>query len=284
MSRERHYIYISAAVAVIMGIILISQWAGGRRPNLPSFMQRQTLVRASTPAAAETASGLASEANHSPPSKKEMAERKPYVNPDAAALEMEPPPGNYGSLIPSLRGQAKNGNKDAAYVLARVLLDCYRVNKGERSGYGASDADPDRCKDVESVDRNEARYWLQSAAEKGVLAAQLLYWNAVSDLISQEDMFRDPQGIQVYKEKSLSFLAGAASQGSVNAMIMLSGAYADGVNAEKNMPLAYAYRYAAATIQPGLTDPSEMFQGELSNDQVAKAKSIGNEIVEKCCR
>lgn len=279
MARNRNLVYIGAGV----GALAITMFFVGRTP--PELPARHTAPPPSVSISPQSHSDI----QRAPASAVSTSAQANAIADRAAtnrdeAINIDPPRGDYSAMIPDLRERAKSGDAESAYTLSRILLDCLLVNKGKASGYGAANAAPDRCKGIEVSDANEARLWLQRAAENGVLAAQLLYWNSSSDLITPEDMFRDPKGVQEYKDKALSLLTSAASHGSVEAMIALSGAYSDGVNAEQNLQLAYAYRYAATLVRPDLTDPSTMFEGELSPDQVDKAKTIGNNIFSKCCR
>ena len=198
--------------------------------------------------------------------------------------EIEMPGGSYGEVMPGLRTAAHARNARAAYVLSRMLIDCFLVGRGQPSGFGSSNAD--RCNQVTVTDTHEAVQLLGQAADAGLVQAQLLYPDAVADLMTPTDMIRDPDAVKQYKERSMAYLASAARQGSAQALLQTASAYANGVMAERNLPMAYAYRYAVNQAFPELggDDPVLLYGGGLTDDQLSAAKRMGNTIFHQCCR
>ena len=210
----------------------------------------------------------------------------PFVDPDVKAFHFSAPPGRYKDALPTLMERAHSGDAEAAYILSRLLLDCYELQvKGNNvSDYGSREED--RCDGIPAPDPKEAIKWMEVAANKGLVDAELLFPTAAMGNISHTDAIRDPAHVQATKEESISLLAHAAAQGSANAMMQLSNAYARGILAEKNLPLAYAYLYAANTLHPEWRgdDPIDLYEGGLSADQVAKAKLDSENLLSQCCR
>lgn len=227
----------------------------------------------------------------SPPPAQEQGEsrgkeqsRVPYVNPDHDAFNFEAPIGRYSAVIPQLWKKAEGGDANAAYTLARLLIDCYLVGKGQQSGFGSND--PDRCTDTRVTDPGSALHWLEFAADKGLVSAQLLYPTIAADFMTSTDMIRNPALAKDYRERSMSYLTQAARAGSPNAMTQLSTAYSKGILTDQNTQLAYAYEYAAEVLSGGpIGDIQQAVGGtNMTPEQVAAAKNIGEKIIKQCCR
>lgn len=210
--------------------------------------------------------------------------RAPYVNPDHDAFNFEAPSGRYSAVIPQLWKKAEGGDANAAYTLARLLIDCYLVGKGQQSGFGSND--PDRCTDTRVTDPGSALHWLQFAADKGVISAQLLYPDTAAEFMTSTDMIKNPTLAQDYRERSMSYLTQAARAGSPAAMTQLSTAYSKGILTDQNTQLAYAYEYAAEVLSGGPIGDIQMAVGgmNMTPEQVAAAKNLGEKIIKQCCK
>lgn len=208
--------------------------------------------------------------------------------PDASGDEgqsdpaLRPPPGRYVDSVSSLRERAAKGDRDAAYVLAMALSDCYLTAKGQLAD---GNGDPARCNGLNATS-GEAIAQMQTAADRGLRAAQLIYPALTSELLTATDMIRDPAMVQDYKDRSMRYLLSAAEQGSGIAMMQLSGAYYRGIMTAPDLQLAYAYWYASAML-PGTgpsDDPRLIYGGNLTDEQIQAAQVLASKIYERCCQ
>jgi TPR repeat protein len=272
---KKKAVFATVAVVLIVAAWGLYRWAAPARSD----------AHASTPAAqarqdASVLQGAASRPKVTAKAAKDSKGANPLsMYRDINGSEFDIPKDNYVSVIPDLRARAEQGSAIDAYVLSRILVDCYLVNRGKESGYGAHDgAAPGRCANVDVKDSSEIRKWLAFAAEQGLLAAQLMYSPAVSLVMSQAEMLKDPSIVSDYKNNSMNFLQQAAANGSVEAMMGLASDYHDGIMMDQNIVLAYAYRYAAIDASGNnLMDPVNVW-GDLPANMLEEAKAIGKNI------
>ena len=216
-----------------------------------------------------------------PASPARKAPGQPFVDPDIDAADFKAPVGKYADSIGDVLARAKSGDPDAAYVLSRLMMDCYLLEtKGSLySGFGSQEED--RCQGIEIKESKEAIKWLRYAADKGVLAAQTLYPNVAAMNMSPTDMIRDPAMVQDYKERSIAYLARASESGSANAMTQLATAYTNGILVDADPVLAYAYDYAATKLHGAAPEES---MHTITPEQRARAIEWGEKLLSRCCR
>jgi TPR repeat protein len=202
---------------------------------------------------------------------------------DSKIYHFDPPRGQYRLLLPGLVDSASKGDASSAYTLSRLLLDCYLTGQHKPSGLGSEEEG--RCDGVRADSPKDGLRWLTRAADQGFAPARILYPDLVSQIMTPSDMIRDPAMVQDYKERAISYLTSVANEGSEGAMLSLSNAYYNGILVNKDLEMAYAYRYAADMINPSNSsdDPADIYGGNLSEEEKNRAKLIARDIYNKCC-
>ncbi len=202
---------------------------------------------------------------------------------DSKIYHFDPPEGQYKLLLPGLVDSAAKGDASSAYTLSRLLLDCYLTGQHKPSGLGSEEAD--RCDGVRADNPKDGLRWLTRAADQGFAPAKILYPDLVSQIMTPSDMIKDPAMVQDYKERSISYLTSVANEGSEGAMLSLSNAYYNGILVNRDLEMAYAYRYAADMVNPSSSndDPANIYGGNLSEEEKNRAKIIAKNIYNKCC-
>lgn len=264
-----------AAIVALTGYIGWCLWTSNDRPRAATIR-----ATASPPGQSIAASSSQSQERRNLPT---IPPAPAHAAPKTVRrpVEFDAPAGPYVDAIERLRQRANSGDRDAAYALSRVLLDCYYVGKGQPSGYGSQE--PGRCNGLVIDSPIEAMKWLAFAADHGVVEAQVLYADAIGDLLSPQDMIRDPQQVLDYKARSMAYLNSALAQGSSEALAQLANAYYHGVLTDKNLETAYAYYYALGMVDPGADDPADIYGGGLNSAQIARAHALAEEIYHRCC-
>lgn len=76
-----------------------------------------------------------------------------------------------------------------------------------------------------------------------------------------------------------------ANRGSVDAMLMVSGAYEIGVVVEKNPVVSYAFEYAAhkTGLLKNREEVLKLMEKYMTNKQINEAVERGNLILRSCC-
>lgn len=202
-----------------------------------------------------------------------------------------------------LHTSAQEGDSAAAYLLSTKLRFCSEV--GPRMDLfaryveeGTMEESDDRyhqvlkdwrqCSDVPEASYENRYAWLEKAAQLGDERALLDYVRFGSSLVEHPELaYRDPSALEQYKTNSLRFLNTAATRGSVEAMVELSGIYSDGYLTNKDDTLSYAYSYAASQAgeaSNNILRLMEMQRAKLPAEEEARGRQIGETILYKCCR
>lgn len=97
---------------------------------------------------------------------------------------------------------------------------------------------------------------------------------------------KDPEGVQRWREKSLSYLQQAVSLGSQDAMLSLSTAYGAGVFVDQDVVSQLAYALAAQGLSPipGFDDAYRPLKSSLTPAQQQEAATRATSILDQCCR
>ena len=98
-----------------------------------------------------------------------------------------------------------------------------------------------QCTDVDAKAAKDWLNWQRRAAELGNVEAELAYWHLLlqnADVIKLEDLVQD-------KQVAIAALQDAFSQGDARALIAIGDALENGLFAEPDPYLAYAYFFAA---------------------------------------
>lgn len=213
------------------------------------------------------------------------------------------PSGKLRDVLGRLAPRASAGDAAAAYELFLKLRECriflargfneQEADAYKQAGAGKAFLDSteqtvDDCADAGDLLRdNPPGPWLEKAADAGLLDAQLLYatdWRAIFS--GPEDLLRDPGRVAQYREKAMRFLADAAADGNLDALMLIHGEYDAGVRTRKDPIQAYAYYYALRKAAPQYASDARYreYSSRLSPAQKAQADSLGEEIYNRCCR
>jgi TPR repeat protein len=146
----------------------------------------------------------------------------------------------------------------------------------------------EKCNGVTQAELDDSVKWLQTAADAGsaeAMAAYPLYGNV--DLTAQE-MLKDPQAVQEYKDRSKRYLDTLVAAGSSSAMYAVAMDYENGVMLPQNSQLAYAYMFASELTSKRNVDetafPFTKFSSSLTPEQVESAREMGRRIHAACCQ
>lgn len=215
--------------------------------------------------------------------------------------QMQAPSGNAIEVVAGLRSRAEAGDARAAYAIYLKLLSCETalnqdINDEEIKKYEMVNASEgllegrmtalEECKGIEGqlVERGK---WLEQAAAAGLLEAQLLYAIDPKPIIGDAaDMIRDPQKVQQYKTKAVGYLNQLASQGNIDAMTNLAGAYNSGILVRRDAVQSYAYYRAVELAAPG-TVPSNLLasqRSQVATNEVSRAERLADQIYQRCCK
>ena len=206
--------------------------------------------------------------------------------------------------LAELEVQARTGNPDIGYALAMKLRECKQLdsqysdlqNSLDRKLDGNSDvltrhADAldkqyEQCKGLSAMTLQEYGQWVELAARRGSIAAQVSYptinWEALED----SGRSLDTEAIEAYKSNTLSFLTSAADQGSVDALSQLAMTYQDGIVVPRDPIAAYAYEWAINQTGLVLATPKllEQWEAQMTPEQILVGRKQGEQIHQRCCR
>lgn len=210
------------------------------------------------------------------------------------------PSGNAKEVIQALRPLAESGDAKAALGIYLKLGACRNAmgsvpSEAEVEAYkkaGAAEAilagAEQRIAECEGTKQllSEQGRWLEQAADGGLLEAQLLYGvDTEAVLGGRSEMLRDPARVQRYKDKAVGYLQNLASQGNIDAMISLAGAYNNGILVKQDSIRAYAYYKAAQLAMPNLVPEALLaaYRSKISSGDMARGDKVAQEIYRSCC-
>jgi TPR repeat protein len=273
------------------------------------FLQKQDEV-IENDIAAEEATRVAVRNNHDAfPTGRELgvAKNQNHVPRSANALEnqIEVPSGRAVDVVARLLPLASSGDSTAAYQIALKLRQCRSamgslpnaeiMDRYQKAGISSASVlsqienTLNECIGITKEQLSDEGKWLEMAADKGLLEAQLLYSADPEPVVGNaSDMIRDPGAVQRYKNKALGYLQQLAANGNINAIQRLSSVYADGILVKQDKVLAYAYAAAAERAMPAPQElQSEHFlesmKQQIPVDQQEYADQAANKIYVKCC-
>lgn len=201
-------------------------------------------------------------------------------------------PGDVRDVVATLLPLAESGDEIAAFEIYRKVSACR--DELAMALESASSTDPESlisegCRSIPVGQwRSYTARWLEAAAEKDFLPAQLAYAiDARSVVGSGPDLLSDPDAVAAYRRKAMSYMHRAASTGSVDALSMLAGAYASGILTKQDPTLAYAY-FNAAGLATGSNDSihelmRQRYEIGLTRSDIQRATQQGRSIYEECC-
>ena len=267
------------AVAIVAGVVV---WQMRERSAAPDAATTQTKQTAGAASAAPSATNKRDPVNTSP-AMTTAAAKRPLVHSPPEAV----PDGNYAELLPGLKQKAQAGDAVAAYQIATMLEDCKRMFRGQDNDE-MNKTRLEKCNGVTQADLDDSVKWLQTAADAGsaeAMATYPLYGNV--DLTAQ-DMLKDPQAVQEYKDRSKRYLDTLVAAGSSSAMYAMAMDYEHGVMLPQNSQLAYAYMFASQLTSNGSVDETAYtftkFSSSLTPEQVESAREMGRRIHAACCQ
>jgi TPR repeat protein len=144
----------------------------------------------------------------------------------------------------------------------------------------------EECSGLTKEEYRNAGAWLEKAAERGSVPAQLVYVSDPEAVVGDaSEMMRDPERVKDYKNKSMRYMQSAANNGSIDAILKLGNAYSAGVLTERDSFKSVAYYSAIGLMDQSLV-PQVRFSvlaNELTPNQRAAALQQGRKIYEQCC-
>ncbi|MBN5049226.1 hypothetical protein JY456_02600 [Stenotrophomonas maltophilia] len=201
------------------------------------------------------------------------------------------PAGDALSHVRLMLDASRSGNASATYEIFLATLDCKRLYSGGITHTAPDDGIALRLEECESLLSEPSLMdidWLTDAAEQGSVEAMNLYATNPDYSIpgGTRNYFRNPESIQKWKDKSISFLNKSASIGSQDAMLNLSTAYSAGILFEENPVAELAFAMAANRVHPipGWHDAYIALRLSLSPMQIQQSESMANQIYQTCCK
>jgi hypothetical protein len=192
------------------------------------------------------------------------------------------PSGSLKDNLAQLSRDAEAGSNAAAYYLATGLYGCRRVERGNQLAVSDSEGLPGfsaDCRGLKPEDLGAFKHWLQLAADRGDIEAQVSYSLFIGDSISMQDALRDPAGLEDYKRRSVDYLNRAAASGSPAAFRRLSIFYADGVMVPQDYALAYAYRMAYVNATgASASGVEETYFSNLGVEEKKRARKLAQQL------
>ncbi|WP_152906713.1 sel1 repeat family protein [Stenotrophomonas maltophilia] len=212
------------------------------------------------------------------------------------------PSGDAKDFILSRIAASDAGDSIATYEIYLAALDCRNAgspgelqsaallpSKSEQQG--ALESSETRLKECSSLleDSNLSPpgKWLIKAAHQGSIEAMLLYaTDTESAFGGSSAAIQNPEAVAEWKTDADSFLNAAASQGSVDALVALGRANANGIIVKKNPTEALAYYLAAKRAMPSAFSEKllGMYQKELSAAEQQAAIRRADAIYKNCCQ
>jgi TPR repeat protein len=242
----------------------------------------------------------ASTGDHRTPTASTTAKKVPFVQRKEPVLPSSSLP--LGDRFDELAREAQFGEADIGYALGMELRACLQLDgryaqlqvnlasQPERADNIAVHVDVlDRqrahCQGLSSTELQDYGHWIELAAKRGSVAAQIAYPTIFAELLSSPEHALDEAWISDYKANSLNFLQSAAHSGSVDALSQLAHIYRDGLMAPKDTTMAYAYAYAVSRSGLVVSTPKllEMWAQAMTPEEVAAAQQRGAEIYQACC-
>lgn len=199
------------------------------------------------------------------------------------------PEGDALTRVNSLLPQSQAGDSSATLEIFLTVLDC-------KQAYSKVPAVPDdttsrRLAECEALLTNISiadSDWLSKAAEQGNVEAKILYsLNPTYTLPGGPKQYlKDPEAVQAWRTKSLSYLEQAVAVGSQDAMLSLSDAYKTGIIVDQDAVAQLGYALAAQRLSPipGFEDSYQPLKSSLTPAQRAEADRRATQILTQCCK
>lgn len=210
------------------------------------------------------------------------------------------PPGDALDYIQSLIKKSQSGDSIATFNIYLAVSDCRNYLSGATER--APDSDTNGTASISELERTDRKLsectslaashgiaeerWLEIAAQQGSVEAKL-YYSIDSDSIigNSTDRISHPEKLISWKEQSIDYLKEAAGTGNIDAITRLSSAYENGILADRNLELSYAYALAAKMIDPNSSGPTTIsnLEKNLSKKQRESGELLSRSIYKSCC-
>lgn len=226
------------------------------------------------------------------------------AGPIASKKEFELPDSRYAEIIATLKDAAEKGNPDAAYAIARMLVDCKElfVNNDQRLAGGNKPAEPnlspenkaiidrmeagimeddtrrlEKCDGITLNDLSRSTDWMQRAADAGLAEARADYGLYAFEGMSMADAIREPEKIIAIKQNYVRYSDEAMATGSISAFLRTANDYSAGSYRPQDYVLAYAYYYAVSLANPAFSNSTLLshYASRLTPEQLVAAQRQG---------
>jgi TPR repeat protein len=208
---------------------------------------------------------------------------------------------NFGDVSASdyrlLKASAERGDGEASAKLYTALTNCRRllaesVSSETVQGFSSVGVDVEamlakqeeeleHCALVDEGDLKDRGKWLSAAAEAGVLEAQLLFVIDGEAIIGgTRERLANPESVIRYRAEAMRHLGSAASTGNLEALMMLSEAYGDGVLTTRDRAASYGAILAAQALHPHQVreERVRLARQGLTSAEVARAQALATQL------
>lgn len=284
-TRNRHYLIVALALISLFSLAI--------------FYQRRQAITANN---VEPQLGYASTVTEPPARSLEKTDATPRRGAQAYAIDtkMDVPQGSAMEVVEHLRVAAESGDDEAAFAIYLKLHSCRDAFKSNISSEvieaykkaGAAEAllsgieeDLKECAGAKELLAQRGK-WLEQAADAGLVEAQLLYAIDSEAIVGTgSDLIKDPQAVERYKKKAMTYLHSAASNGNVDALIRLGSGYNNGVLTKRDPIRAYAYYRAAQLAKPNMYSESVVstYRANVPAEMKVYADQMARVIYRNCC-
>lgn len=238
--------------------------------------------------------------------KSNAIDRLPPLAPNRSSVltaQIGVPEGRALDIIARLKASAEAGDPAASYSIYLKLRQCKsavsslpgkealeayrRAGVSEEAVLSQVSQTLSDCSGLPDSEFHDQRRWIEQAANKGLLEAQLAYATDSSLAFRASDGAETGgDGSDEYKANALRYLNAAAQKGSLEAVLMLAQAYGDGILVKTDHAKAYAYYKAADLARPGLVSSAVLSaqRNKVPGGQVGAAEAAAAGIYRNCCR
>jgi TPR repeat protein len=180
---------------------------------------------------------------------------------------------------------------DAALAAFYALNACkFRHSLGPQPNNPADQTKPsqDDCLGITEKDWADAPRLLKVAADLGNENAQIAYARKEPlDGKTLEDFVQNPEDLVDFKNNANRYLVSASEAGNVDAMWFLSESLRTGDLMEKNLSVAYQYKYAISLsggYSSSINGELTQLESQLTPEEVRTSQGNAVKFLARCCQ
>lgn len=181
-----------------------------------------------------------------------------------------------------LSQKAREGDGQAAYKLAQMLIACATADQASLEEYGLD------CTGVSQEMLAQRSDFFTLAAINGVAKAQIHHSAIVGadKFLDADTAVKNLNEFMKFRDMTWGFKMRAAQGGSVEALVDIGLHYEQGVLRDRDIVSAYAYVFAAqrtGMLRADTNDLLNQWEEGMQPDQIEDAQRRANEILRWCC-